>query len=856
METIIEIFPWNENFSTGIERIDEQHKTLISLLNKLVSHLAFQSATPDLNIVFEQLKDYTIFHFQAEQDIWHEHFRDDPWESWHVRAHGNFVDEVIRLKQAENVKPLDDVIEDIVTFLTNWLAFHILESDKRMAKVVLALPSGLSLEQAKELANNEMSGATKVLIDTVMTMYDSLANRTIQLAREMNKRGRMEKQLQVAKENAEVANRAKSQFLANMSHEIRTPMNAILGFAYLLEQKPLENDERDLVRKIRMAGESLLGLVNDILDFSKIEAGRLEIEQSPFRLGDVLDRIASLTASAASGKDIEIAFAPPPPGAECLVGDALRLEQVLINLTANAIKFTERGEIALAIEAVGAGEGRIDLRFSVRDTGIGIAPDKQAHIFQSFSQADGSTTRRFGGTGLGLSICQRVVELMGGEIGVLSAPGEGSEFWFVAGFATATPEHESPWTLSPLHTLIVDDNATAREMLRLVAQSLGWRAETADSAIEAVERVVAARRENRPFDLVLMDWRMPGMDGVAAAQAMRIAACDSPPPIVLMAAARDRNAALAEVGKNGIDAVLAKPVTSSALRDAIVQVRRAREQADAPKIELRAGGLKRLLGLRVLVVDDNEVNREVARLSLEAEGAVVQTAEHGLEALNWLSERVGEADAVLMDVRMPVMDGYEATRRIRAIPEYAALPIVALTAGAFESERQAALAAGMNGFVAKPFVMDELVAALSRLTGKRPDHASEPLSPPVLDAERALLAWANATAYYKYLRRFAESYPEAGHEIAALVAQGNGEEAAGLARKLKTAAGNLALADVARLAGLIEQTLIEGGDSTELAEDLQKSLAAAHVAIADFIEAQGDGAMLKSPENPKPSSAS
>lgn len=653
-------------------------------------------------------------------------------------------------------------------------------------------------------------------------------------ARDISDLKATQEDLRRAKVAAEAASAAKGQFLANMSHEIRTPMNAILGLVYLLQHRSLGAAEQDMVRKIHNAGRSLLDIINDILDFSKIEAGRLEIEHAPFQLAEVLDNVAAIMGAAAGDSRVELVVGPVPSGAGFLKGDALRLGQALINLVGNAIKFTTAGEVALTVSLVAARPDEIDLRFTVRDTGIGIPEAQQKTIFSAFSQADGSTTRRFGGTGLGLTITRHIVALMGGSISLSSVPGQGSEFSFVIPFALDTRRQPPPLP-SPVtqRVLIADDLPVARDNLAALARSMGWSTVVAASGADAMMQALNA---DIPFDALFLDWKMPGMDGLTAATRVRTAMRGRQPPAIVMITGYDRDDLLRAPLAGEADAVISKPVTASAMSNAFAQARRKlsgqQDESTARQDD------NRLAGLCVLVVDDSDINRDVARQILQHRGAQVLLAADGSEALATLRATPQGVHIVLMDVQMPVMDGHEATRQIRETLHLTDLPVIALTAGAFREQQAAALEAGMDGFVAKPFDVDVLIATVLRLAGRKPPPtalATRP-APDVLsiDLERGLRNWGDSTTYRKYLLRFAATHEQDGQEVARLLIQGGQKQAASLLHKLKGTAGSMALMKVWRQAESVERALHRGEDTSAHVQGLQAALEDARSAIAAY----------------------
>lgn len=581
---------------------------------------------------------------------------------------------------------------------------------------------------------------------------------------------------------AERASQAKTRFLANMSHEIRTPMNAVLGMLRLLQKTPLDARQRDYAVKSEGAARGLLGLLNDILDFSKIEAGRLSLDPHPTRLDELLRDLSVILAANVDKRDLELLFDVDPRLPPVIMADALRLQQVLVNLAGNAVKFTPSGEVVLGIRQLSQTGQGVVLEFFVRDTGIGIAPEQLSRIFSGFSQAEASTARRFGGTGLGLAISRRLVRLMGGDIHVESRPGEGSRFSFTLSFPL--PEDEPLPPPGPaLRALVIDDHAEARRVLADLAQSLGWQVTVAASGDEALQRAAA-----EPVDVVLLDWVMPGMDGWQTTVHLRQRlGCE---PLILMVTSHDRERLAQRSASEQalLDGFLVKPVTACLLSQAVT----AAQQARACPGAVQEAAPQRLTGLSLLLVEDNPGNQQVTRELLELEGAAVTVAADGQQALSLLAQARGRRgfDAVLMDVQMPVMDGTTATRLIRRQLGLT-LPVIAMTAGALDTERQACLEAGMDEHIGKPFDPDLLVAVLQRRCGTIPAAGegtpASPLElPPALldDAGRAGIALAEALARMsgrvELFERTLASLHEQDRKLAQALAEGGRVAARGL----------------------------------------------------------------------------
>jgi PAS domain S-box-containing protein len=700
-----------------------------------------------------------------------------------------------------------------------------------------------------ELTARARDGKKTVVSYNATTFYDR--DRKLQgvfaAARDVTERKRLDQTLQdtnvkleSAKFAAEKANLAKSDFLSSMSHELRTPLNAIIGFSTLALNTDLSPKQHDYIRKISDSGVSLLDIINGILDFSKIEAGKLEMEQTLFRLDDALSSVIAVVEQKAIDKRIELLLDVSPEIPQQLVGDSLRLCQVSTNLVGNAIKFTEKGEVELTVTSQERTAGRTKLQFSVRDTGIGLPPEHLAKLFQPFTQADGSTTRRFGGTGLGLSISKRLVEMMGGDIWAESEPGTGSTFSFTAWFDIASTENSPPSipeAMNGMRILVADENVASQKILVKLLSTLPVRVDTVDSGSEAITAVQSQDAAD-PYQLILMGWQMPEMDGLEAARRIKGDLTLSTVPAIIMIAPFGGETDQADAYEAGADGFLRKPVSSSSLYDAIVGILSPEELSAVKRSLHRLETAYNFTGAHILLVEDNEINQAFATELLKVVGATVDVANNGREAVERVVSGGQRYDMVLMDIQMPAMDGYEATRNIRADFRFKALPILAISAHALVEDRQKTIDAGMNAHITKPIDPKALFSAMSRylrqsaagaqsLAQRSKGAVGQVVIPdiPGVDVTGVLYRLAgNVRLYLQLLRKFMEDQTGAAAALESALGSGDRSLAERLAHTTKGVAGNIGAYGVQEVAAELAAS-IRQNDPPELTREILRRFA-------------------------------
>lgn len=710
--------------------------------------------------------------------------------------------------------------------------------------IVIFTPLKRLIEGAGSLHNNNYSVRIKVIrkneISDLGGTFNLMASA---IEQDLTNREKNTKRLREAMVEAETATKAKSDFLANMSHEIRTPMNAIIGLGSLLEKTKLTAKQNDYITKIRKSSVNLLGIINDILDFSKIEAGKLDIEETNFVLNDVLENLFSMIGSKVNDKNIELIFNQDMDTPLNLVGDPLRLGQILLNLTNNAIKFTDKGEIEISTKLIQKDKEEALLRFEIRDTGIGLTPKQKDKLFQSFSQADSSITRKYGGTGLGLTISKHLSEMMGGEIGVISEYEKGSTFFFTIKFKIGENKVKliAPKDIAGMKVLIVDDNITALDVLRAYLEDFSLKVTTVTSGKLAINELMKVKAEQgRKYDLILMDYQMPEMNGLEASSIIRKTLGNVDLPKIIMITSFGREEILSQVQDMGLDGFLIKPIGPSILLDTIMEVfGKSSKLVKRKKLEeMRPEGFNTIIGAKILLVEDNEINQQVAIETLMQEGFRVDIASNGIEAVEIMST---DYDVVLMDLQMPEMDGFEATRAIRKDSRYNDIAIIAMTADAMTGVREKVIEAGMNDYVTKPIDPKELWRALIKWVkpGKRDipkdfKNKTENLNDTIIIPEIAGLdiidglsrVIGNKILYKSLILKFTQDFVDSPEEIRRKLEEKDTASAERIAHTIKGVSGNIGAKKLQEKAEHLEKAIKEKKNENYkvLLSDLQESL--------------------------------
>lgn len=744
---------------------------------------------------------------------------------------------------------------------------------------IIYVPIERLAENAREIAAGKFSACKKPfrtskelyqLSTNMQQMSTSLSSYSNEMQTLVDRQTR---DIEQARKEAEAANRMKSDFLSNMSHEIRTPMNAIMGMSHLAMQTGLNRKQYNYVEKVYRSAESLLDIINDILDFSKIEAGKMEMEQTDFRFEEVLDNLSNLLSLKAEDQGLELLFDISSDMPAAFVGDPVRVGQILTNLGNNAVKFTEKGEVVIRGRVQKRwqdeeGHDKVKLHFAVVDTGIGMTKEQQSRLFQTFSQADSSTTRRFGGTGLGLAISKHLSELMKGEIWVESEPGVGSEFHFTLELQVSDQERQMLSAVSEdmqgLKVLVVDDKRSAREILTKMVSGFGFEADEASGGQEALDKIDLANEQGAPYELVLVDWIMPGMDGLECIRAIQQNTVLSVQPKVILVTAFGSNELSGAAQGLVYQGYATKPVMPSTLLDLIMSAlgrQLANKTRDAHQVEETLKATAQLVGARVLLVEDNEINQELACDLLAGANVLVTVAKHGLEAIEILQQET--FDGVLMDVQMPVMDGYTATREIRALARFKDLPIIAMTANAMTTDLEKAKASGMNDHISKPIRVAEMFATMAKWITPS-DPSLRPVATSESQAESATIESSvlegfygidsrlglkttqdNPALYKKLLIKFRDSYANFPLDFQAAQQSDDAQAATRVAHTLKGLAGNIGAVTLQDMAEQLEQNCM----TAEKEEQINDSLIAVISELALVREALGRLTLAKTQQS-------